>query len=149
MNGEITSPTAAREARWFSIPAMFAALMFLVLIIKWWPGAVNRAQEPFGLSQVIAGDLILAWKCFLRCAVAYVLTAIAFDWLTPLRWRDAVLIALGALIAELTAEALTGALFGATAGVGVQLLASAIAYAATMSISLWLLRRRLPIILDA
>jgi hypothetical protein len=149
MNGEITSPTAAREARWFSIPAMFAALMFLALILKWWPAAMSRAQEPFGLSQVIAGDLILAWKCFLRCAVAYVLTAIAFDWLTPIRWKDAVLIAIGAVIAELTAETLIGALLGATAGVGIQLIASAIAYAATMSISLWLLRRRLPTFLKA
>jgi hypothetical protein len=77
-------------------------------------------------------------------AVAYVLTAIAFDWLTPIRWTDAFLIAIGALIAELIVESATGGLFGANSGVTVQLVASALAYAATMLISLQVLRRRRP-----
>jgi hypothetical protein len=73
-----------------------------------------------------------------------VLTAIAFDRLISIRWIEALLIAIAALIAEFVAESVTAGMFGTNAGVTVQLIASALAYAATLSISLWILRRRLP-----
>jgi hypothetical protein len=116
------------ESRWFWIPGIFAALLFVCLILRWLPVAIVRADNPYGVGQVVAGDLALAWKSFLRCAVAYVVTAIALDYLPPIRWRCAFAIAATALVTELVAEITTGALFGAHAGTWLQLTATGIAY---------------------
>ena len=78
-----------RESRWFWIPGIFAALLFIGLVLRWLPAALNKAHAPFGVGQIIGGDLILAWKSFLRGVVAYVLTALALDWLPPIRWSGA------------------------------------------------------------
>lgn len=144
MNTEVhfQTPTAAREARWFYIPGIFGALLFLSLLVRWWPAAVNQAHGGFGIAQVLTGDLILLWKSFQRCAIAYVLTAIAFDWLKPIRWTNAFVIAAGALFAEIAAESLIGRLFGSGVGVAAQLVTSAVAYALTLWTSLWILRRQ-------
>jgi hypothetical protein len=48
--------------------------------------ALTKADAHLGVGQMTAGDLVLAWKSFLRCGVAYVVTALAVDWLPPIRW---------------------------------------------------------------
>jgi hypothetical protein len=88
------------------------------------------------VGQVIAGDIVLAWKSFLRCAVAYVVTALALDWLPPIRCRTALAISAVALLGEILAELVTADIFGDNAGVAVQLIASAVAYSLTMSTSI-------------
>jgi len=133
------------ESRWFWIPGIFGSLLFVSLILRWVPVAIVRADSPYGLGQVIAGDLVLAWKSFLRCAVAYVVTAIALDYLLPIRWRYAFAIAGTALVTEILAEIAAGAVFGVHAGTWVQLTATAIAYSFTVIVSVitiqkWALR---------
>jgi hypothetical protein len=137
----MNTPTAVREARWFWIPGIFGILLLLSLLLRWLPAALIRSHAPFGIGQVIAGDINLAWQAFLRTAVAYVLTALAFDHLIPIRWPTAFAIALAALLAEITAEVALGALFGIHAGIGIQLITSAVAYALTLTLSLTILDR--------
>ena len=135
-------PTAAREARWFYVPGILGGLLFLSMLLRWLPAAASRSHEAFGVAQAVTGDLILFWKSLLRCAVAYAVTAVAFDWLTPIRWRDAFFVAVGALLAEVVAELLTSTILSSDATVAIQLLVSAIAYAVTLSASRWVLHRR-------
>jgi hypothetical protein len=123
------------ESRWFWIPGIFGALLFVSVILRWLPAAIVRADNPYGLGQVVAGDLALAWKSFLRCAVAYVVTAIALDHLPPIRWRYAFAIAATAVVTEILAEIAAGALFGVHASTWVQLTATAIAYSFTVIVS--------------
>jgi hypothetical protein len=118
--------------------------MFLGLLLRWLPASLNGIQEPFGMGRIVAGDLILAWKSCLRCAVAYVLTAVAFDWLMPIRWRTVLAIAAAAVLGEIVAELVTSILFGSHAGIAIQLIASAIAYSLTLTVSIQILQRRLP-----
>ena len=115
-------------------------MLFISLMLRWLPAALNKSHEPFGVGQVIAGDFILAWKSFLRCTVAYVLTALALDWLPPIPWRTAFVISTVALLGEVLAELVTAEVFEASAGVAVQLVASAVAYSATMLGSISILR---------
>jgi hypothetical protein len=124
--------SGASESRWFWIPGIFASLLFISLMLRWLPAALNNSHEPLGVGQIIAGDLVLAWKSFLRCAVAYVLTALALDWLPPIRWRTALAISAVSLPGEILTELVTADIFGENAGVAVQLIGSAIAYSATM-----------------
>ena len=131
----MTVPTATREARWFWIPGLFGILLFVSLLLRWLPAAISRSHQPFGLGQVITGDAILAWKSFLRCATAYILTALMFDYLVPIRWSTAWVIAVGALVAEITAEWVLSIAVGPNAGVSIQLVASALAYALTLALS--------------
>jgi hypothetical protein len=124
---------------------MFGALLFAGLFLRWLPVAIVRAETPYGLGQVVVGDLKLAWYSFLRCAVAYVVTAIALDYLPPIRWRYAFAIAATALVMEILAEIVTADLLGVHAGTWVQLIATAIAYSITVAVSImaidkWLLR---------
>jgi len=137
----MNAPTASREARWFWIPGLFGILLFLSLLLRWLPAAIIRSHEPFGMVQVLMGDAILAWKSFLRCATAYVLTALAFDYLVPIRWKTAIVIAVGAVVAEIAIEFSLSVPFGARAGVGIQLVGSALAYTLTLAVSLAILNR--------
>jgi hypothetical protein len=92
----------------------------------------------------VFGDLTLAWKTGLRFAVAYVLTALAIDWLPPIRWRTAVLIAALAMAAEGGDEIPLGTFLGPRAGVAIQLATSALAYALVLGLSIGILQRRQP-----
>jgi hypothetical protein len=74
------------------------------------------------------------------------LTAVAFDWLTPIRWRTVFVIAVAALLGEIAAELVTSEIFGSHAGVAIQLIASAVAYSLTLTASIRILQRRLPAI---
>jgi hypothetical protein len=114
------------------IPGLFGTLLFVTLMLRWLPAALSKSHDPFGTGQVFAGDLILAWKSFLRCAVAYVITAISLDWLPLIRWRTALAISAIALLGELLTELVAAEVFGDNAGLAVQLTAAAIAYSATM-----------------
>jgi hypothetical protein len=129
------------ESRWFWIPGIFGALLFVSLILRWLPAAIVRADKPYGLGQVVVGDLRLAWDSFLRCAVAYVVTAIAIDYLPPIRWRYAFAITAAALGMEVLAEIVASVLFGAHAATWVQLAATAIAYAFTVVVSTILIQK--------
>lgn len=91
--------------------------------------------------SVVAGDLVLAWKSFLRCAVAYVVTAIALDYLPPIRWRYAFAIAAIALVMEILVEIVAASLFGVRAGTWVQLAATAIAYSFTVAASIMVIQK--------
>jgi hypothetical protein len=132
----------ASESRWFWIPGIFAALLYAALILRWMPAAFSKAHEPLGVGSVIAGSLILAWKSFLRCAVAYVLTALALDWLPPIRRGSALLISAAAVIVEILAEIITGQIAGVHAGVTIQLIATAAAYCVVLVGSISIIRRR-------
>lgn len=123
------------ESRWFWIPGIFGVMLFVCLILRWLPAAIVRTENPYGVGPVIAGDVALVWNSFLRCAVAYVVTAFALDYLPPIRWRYAFVIAATALVTEFLAEIAAGALFGVHAGTWVQLTATAIAYSFTVIIS--------------
>jgi hypothetical protein len=120
------------ESRWFWIPGIFSALLFAALALRWLPAALSKSHEPLGVGPVIVGDVILAWNCFLRCAVAYILTGIAVDWLPPIRWRTALVISVVALLGEALAEVITAQIAGNHAGVTVQLIATALAYSAVL-----------------
>jgi hypothetical protein len=134
-------PSQSSESRWFWIPSIFGALLFVSLILRWLPAAIVRADEPYGLGQVVVGDLRLAWYSFLRCAVAYVVTAIALDYLPPIRWRYAFAITATALAMEVLAELIASALFGVHAATWVQLTATAIAYAFTVVVSIIVIQK--------
>jgi hypothetical protein len=105
------------------------------------PAAVARAHDAFGVGQVIGGDLMLAWKSFLRCAVAYGVTAVAIDFLPPIRWTNAFAITATALVIEVLAELAATAVWGVNVSTGVQLAVSAVAYSATVTISIGVIRR--------
>ena len=130
------------ESRWFWIPGIFAALLYVALIIRWTPAAFSKAHEPFGVGSVIVGNLILGWKSFLRCAVAYVLTALALDWLPPIGWGTALLISAAAVIGEALAETIAGQFVGVHAGVTIQLIATAAMYCVVLVGSTSIIRRR-------
>ncbi|MDB6101215.1 MAG: hypothetical protein JWO52_1214 [Gammaproteobacteria bacterium] len=132
----------ASESRWFWIPGIFASLLYAALIIRWMPAAFSKAHEPFGVGSVIAGSLILAWKSFLRCAVAYVLTALALDWLPSISWGTALLISVAAVIGETLAEIITGQIVGVDAGVTIQLIVTAAMYCAVLVGSISIIRHR-------
>ena len=83
----------------------------------------------------------MAWDSFLRCAVAYVVTAIAIDYLPPIRWRYAFTITAAALGMEVLAEIVASVLFGVQAATWVQLAATAIAYAFTVVVSIILIQK--------
>lgn len=129
------------ESRWFWIPSIFGALLFVSLILRWLPAAIVRADTPYGLGHVVVGDLRLAWYSFLRCAVAYIVTAIALDYLPPIRWRYAFAIAATALVMEILAEIVASALFGVHAGTWAQLIATAIAYSFTVVVSIMVIQK--------
>jgi hypothetical protein len=126
----------SREARWFWIPGLFGVLLLISLALRWLPAALSTAHTPGGVAQVIAGDFILAWKSFLRAAVAYVLTALALDWLPAIRWRTVWIISVIALLGEVAAESITGAVVGVHAGLIVQLIATTLAYGAMLFASI-------------
>jgi hypothetical protein len=133
------------ESRWFWIPGIFGSLLFVSSFLRWLPAAIVRADKPYGLGQVVVGDFRLAWYSLLRCAVAYVVTAIALDYLPPIRWRYVFAIAAAALGMEIPAEIVSSALFGVHAGTWAPLIATAIAYAITVAVSIvviekWALR---------
>jgi hypothetical protein len=132
----------AGESRWFWIPGIFGGLTFTALVLRWLPVAFGKAHEPFGMGSVIAGDLILAWKSFLRFAVAYVLTAIALDWLPPIRWGTALLISAAAVIGEILAELIAGQIVGVHVGVMIQLIVTAAVYCVVLAGSISIIRRR-------
>src|ERR1700733_13858165 len=129
------------ESRWFWIPGIFGALLFVSLILRWLPASVVRADSLYGLIPVVAGDLVLAWKSFLRCGVAYIVTAIALDYLPPIRWSYALAIVAGALVMEVLAELAASALFGVHAATWLQLTATAIAYAFTLVVSIIVIQK--------
>jgi hypothetical protein len=131
----------ASESRWFWVPGLFGVLLFVSLIFWWLPAASVRARDAYGLSQVLAGDLALAWKSFLRCAVAYGITAVAIDSFPPIRWSQAFAVTSAALAAEVLAEWAAAAFWGAAAGTGAQLAASAVAYSITLATSIAVIRR--------
>ena len=129
------------ESRWFWIPGLFGALLFLSSLLWWLPAAIVRAGKPYGLGHVVVGDLRLAWYSLLRCAVAYVVTAIALDYLPPIRWRHAFVIAGAALVIEILAEIVTSAIFGAHANFWAPLIATAIAYSVTAAIIITVIQK--------
>jgi hypothetical protein len=131
----------ASESKWFWVPGLFGALLFVTLILRWLPAASVRARDAYGLGQVIAGDLALAWKSLLRCAVAYGVTTLAIDILPPIRWREVLAVTFAALVAEVLSELAAAAFWGADAGTGVQLAASAVAYSITLATSIAVIRR--------
>jgi hypothetical protein len=116
--------------------------MYAALILRWMPAAFSKAHEPFGVGSVIAGSLILAWKSFLRCAVAYVLTALALDWLPPISWGTALLISAAAVIGEALAEIIAGQIVGVHAGVTIQLIATTAMYCVVLVGSISIIHRR-------
>jgi hypothetical protein len=130
------------ESRWFWIPGIFAVLLYVALIIRWMPAAFSKAHQPFGVGSVIVGNLILGWKSFLRCAVAYVLTALALDWLPPISWKTALLISVAAVIGETLAEIITGQIVGVDAGVTIQLIVTAAMYCGVLVGSISIVRYR-------
>lgn len=91
---------------------------------------------------MVAGDFVLAWKSFLRCAVAYLVTAIALDHLPPIQWRCALVIAAIAVGMEVLAEIVAAVLFGVHAGTWVQLIATGIAYSLTLVASIMVMQKR-------
>jgi hypothetical protein len=97
----------SRESRWFWIPAIFGLSMFVALILWWLPAALARPNGGLGVGQVIAGDMVLAWKAFLRCVVPYVVTIVALKWLPPIYWWQAFIVAAAALVVEIFAEVVT------------------------------------------
>jgi hypothetical protein len=103
-NPSLTMDAASRESRWFWIPSLFGGFLFVCAVLRWLPAAMIKAHDPVGVVQVIDGDLVLAWKSFLRCVVAYCVTAFALDSLPPIRWRQAVGISVLAVLAEIGAE---------------------------------------------
>ena len=117
--------------------------MFATLILRWVPAASNTVHEPLGVGSVVVGDLILAWKSFLRCGVAYVLTALALDWLPPIRWGTALLISVAAVAGEILAEVITGQIAGVNAGVTIQLVATAAVYCVVLVGSISIIRVRM------
>jgi hypothetical protein len=111
------------EPRWFWVPGIFGSLLFASSFLRWLPAAIVHADKPYGLGQVVVGDFRLAWYSLLRCAVAYVVTAIALDYLPPIRWRSVFAIAAAALGMEIPAEIVSSALFGVHAGTWAPLIA--------------------------
>jgi hypothetical protein len=135
----------SKESRWFWIPGIFGALLFVSFVVRWLPAAIFHSHSPFGLAQVAVGDMSLAWRSFLRCAVAYIVTALALDYLPPIRWRHVMAIAATAVVMEILAELATADLFGAHAATWVQLVATTMAYSLVLAlgmaaIRMWALR---------
>jgi hypothetical protein len=131
----------SRESRWFWIPAIFGLSMFVALILWWLPAALARPNGGLGVGQVIAGDMVLAWKAFLRCVVAYVVTIVALKWLPPIYWWQAFIVAAAALVVEIFAEVVTARFIGASADSIWQLVATAIGYSVILVASIAFVRK--------
>jgi hypothetical protein len=131
----------ASESRWFWIPGLFGVLLFVSFILWWLPAALLRARDAYGIGQVIAGDVTLAWRSFLRCGVAFGVTTLAIDHLPPIRWRQVFAVTAAALVAEVLAELAVVAFWGTDVGTGAQLAASVVAYAVTLGTSIAVIRR--------
>jgi hypothetical protein len=110
--------------------------MFVALVLWWLPDALARAKDAFGVRQVIGGDMVLAWKSFLRCFVAYAVTIFALKWLPPISWPQTFIVAGAALFVEILAEVITSRLIGVDAGSVGQLVATAIGYSVTLLASI-------------
>jgi hypothetical protein len=90
---------------------------------------------------VVAGDVRLAWESFLRLAVAYIVTAIALDYLPPIRLRSVLAISVIAVVMEILAEIIMGDLFGSHAATWVQLIGTAVAYSFTVAVSITVIQK--------
>jgi hypothetical protein len=129
------------KSRWLLVPVWFAGLLFIALLIRWWPLAAARAHDAYGVGTVVIGDTFLAWKSIIRGVVALTLTLIAWSYLPPLKKHEIVIIAACAVVAEVAAEIATGALIGPRASLWYQLLATCVAYATVGAVSVLLLSR--------
>jgi hypothetical protein len=137
--------TQFSRSRWLLVPVWFAALLFLSLIVRWWPAASARAHDAYGVGTVIAGDIFLAWKSLIRGAAALVLTLLAWSLLPPLKKTEPVVIAAAVVLAEVAVELGTAALLGVNASVWYQILATCFAYLTIGTMSTSLLRHRVSV----
>src|SRR2546421_3762710 len=134
--------TQLSRSRWLFVPLWFAGLLFMALLVRWWPLAAARAHDAFGVGTVIAGDLLLAWKSIVRGIAVLVLTLIAWSQLPPLKRHEIVIISVLGVGAEVVAEFAAATLIGVDASLWYQLLATCVAYSIAGAASVFLLRRR-------
>jgi hypothetical protein len=97
-------------------------------------------HSPRGLVPAVVGSLTLGWECFLRCAIAYVVTILAMPILPLLRRVQVLWIAAAAVLAEFLVELATAAIVGAHAGRTPQPVATGISYVAVLAAARRLLR---------
>ena len=120
------------QSRWLVVPVGFAALLAVTLMVRWLPAAIDRAQDAYGLGQVIGGNILLTWKAIQRGFVALLVTLPVLSLLPPIQRRHVVCVSIAAVIAEMAAEFSTAAIVGARVGLNVQLLATALAYSVVL-----------------
>ena len=125
-------------SRWLYVPLLLAVLLFSLLIVHWWPESKDHL-----LVYVVWGNLKLAWHSVLRGVVALAIVAASLKLLPPITFRQAVLVAIGALVAEVAMQFCLAALpgFGPNTGLGFQLLGSAASFIVALAAGVFCIRR--------
>jgi hypothetical protein len=130
-------------SKWLYVPLLLAVLLFSLLIVRWWPESKDHL-----LVYVVWGNLKLAWHSVLRGVVALTIVAATLRILPPITFRQAVLVAIGALVAEVAMQFGLAALpgFGPDTWLGFQLLGSAASFIFALASGVFCVRRlaRLP-----
>jgi hypothetical protein len=119
-------------SKWLYVPLLLAVLLFSLLIVRWWPESKDHL-----LVYVIWGNLKLAWHSVLRGVVALAIIAASLKLLPPITFRQAALVAIGALVLEVVVQFGLAALpgFGPGTGLGFQLLGSAASFTFVLVVS--------------